>query len=268
MLAGPRPGVGRPLLAIHGFTGAKEDFDMWLGPLAERGWDPVSPDLRGHGNSDSPVGEANYTLDLLTADLVALIDALGWPSATIVGHSMGGILAQKLALSHPHLVDALVLIDSYCAAVEGVDPSLVALGSAIVRSAGMSSLADAMEAYRRQQVPSRIDPQVVEARHPGYQDYLRRKVTATCGDLWVALAPTLTSLEPWDAQLVEVAVPTLILVGEHDRSSRQQSEVMAGRIAGANLVVIGDAGHSPQFEAPDACWSALTDFLDSLSPDP
>ena len=60
---------GRPLMLVHGFTGAKEDFGDFLVPLAERGWHVVAPDLRGHGASDKPADESAYTLSIFAGDV-------------------------------------------------------------------------------------------------------------------------------------------------------------------------------------------------------
>ena len=57
---------GRPLMLVHGFTGAKEDFGDFLVPLADRGWHVVAPDLRGHGASDKPTEESAYTLPIFS----------------------------------------------------------------------------------------------------------------------------------------------------------------------------------------------------------
>ena len=65
---------GRPLLLVHGFTGAKEDFADYWDRLAERGWHVVAPDLRGHGASDHPPRAEDYSLDLFEADVLALVD--------------------------------------------------------------------------------------------------------------------------------------------------------------------------------------------------
>src|SRR3954452_10231452 len=69
---------GRPLLLVHGFTGAKEDFTDFLEPLAELGWHAVAVDNRGHGASDKPAGVDSYSLELFTEDTLALADEL-WP---------------------------------------------------------------------------------------------------------------------------------------------------------------------------------------------
>ena len=84
---------GRPLLLVHGFCGAKEDFAEAVPALAQRGWHVVAPDLRGHGESDAPPRPHAYGLEIFAADVVALADALGWPRFSLLGHSMGGMVA-------------------------------------------------------------------------------------------------------------------------------------------------------------------------------
>ena len=85
---------GRPFLLLHGFTGAKEDLTEWLDPLAEAGWHAVAPDHRGHGASSKPDDESAYSFEILAADSLALLDALGWDRFALLGHSMGGMVAQ------------------------------------------------------------------------------------------------------------------------------------------------------------------------------
>ena len=76
-------GAGQhPILILHGFTGAKEDFTEWLDPLAEAGWHAVAPDHRGHGSSAKPGSEDAYSFEILADDAVRLADVLGWPSAS------------------------------------------------------------------------------------------------------------------------------------------------------------------------------------------
>jgi pimeloyl-ACP methyl ester carboxylesterase len=103
---------GRPLLLVHGFTGAKEDFTDFLDPLADLGWHAVAPDQRGHGGSHKPESEDHYSFDAFTTDLLGLIDALGWERCAVLGHSMGGMVVQLAVLRAPERFDALVLLDT------------------------------------------------------------------------------------------------------------------------------------------------------------
>src|SRR5215469_7910448 len=92
--AGPRR-----LLLVHGFTGAKEDFTPWLDQLAELRWHAVAPDLRGHGASSKPAEESAYSFEVLADDVLRLANALGWDRFVLLGHSMGGMIAQFVARS-------------------------------------------------------------------------------------------------------------------------------------------------------------------------
>src|SRR5688572_1906018 len=113
---------GRPFLVLHGFTGAKEDFthhEGWVDRLAEQGWHVVAPDHRGHGASSKPDGEAAYTFDEFAADALALADHLGWERFALLGHSMGGMIAQYVALTAPERLAGLVLMDTSHGPLEG-----------------------------------------------------------------------------------------------------------------------------------------------------
>src|SRR6266851_8603698 len=130
---------GRPLMILHGFAGAKEDFVEWLGPLSRRGWHAVAPDLRGHGRSDHPMAEAAYGIAVFAADVVALADALAWDRFALLGHSLGGMVAQVAALELGPRLEALVLMDTSPARPDGIDADEVALGSSVVRDAGLAT---------------------------------------------------------------------------------------------------------------------------------
>src|SRR5438270_12167901 len=119
---------GRPLLMVHGFTGAKEDFGDVLDRLADAGWHAVAPDLRGHGGSSQPSAEDDYDLELFADDLWALVDALGWQQLVLLGHSMGGMIAQVATARHPSRLRGLVLMDTSHGPPDGVDGSLMDLG--------------------------------------------------------------------------------------------------------------------------------------------
>ena len=72
----------------------------------------LAPDQRGYNTSDKPEGVASYALDVLSADVLGLIDAAGWSSASLVGHDWGGIVAWWTALRHPERVDRLAILNA------------------------------------------------------------------------------------------------------------------------------------------------------------
>jgi pimeloyl-ACP methyl ester carboxylesterase len=257
---------GRPLLLVHGFTGAKEDFASWIELLATLGWHVVAPDNRGHGASDKPEGEDAYSFDLFAADLLALADALGWEGRRFVllGHSMGGMIAQHVVASAADRVAGLVLMDTGHGPVEGLDPAQVALGQQVVRDGGLPLLVD----LQRERDPVLDTPanQRLVAAWPGYAEWGERKTVACSADMWLAMAARLADGDDWLEGLASVrGVPTLVIVGEQDGPFVAASQRMAKTIPGARLAVIPDAGHSPQFENPDAWWAALTGFLQEVT---
>jgi pimeloyl-ACP methyl ester carboxylesterase len=253
---------GRPLMLVHGFTGAKEDFADHGDALADRGWHVVAPDNRGHGRSDQPAGEAAYLLDRFAADVVALADALEWRRFVLLGHSMGGMVAQVVATEHPDRLDALVLMDTSHGPVEGVDPEQVELGRSVVREGGLKLL---VELQRDRPSPLQTPADLrVRAERPGYVEFGESKVLACADDMWLSVSNQLFQQEDRLDRLRDIAVPTLVIVGEQDGPFVAASERMAKTIPGARLEVIPDAGHSPQFENPDGWFAVLTSFVEAL----
>lgn len=254
---------GRPFLLVHGFTGSRTDFDMALGPLAAAGWHAVAPDLRGHGGSSQPPEEADYTLEAFAGDVLGLADALGFDRFVLLGHSMGGMIAEVAALQAPERLDGLVLMDTSHGPLAALaeQAELVQAVVALARRDGMGAVADAMAdqaflesgAYRR----------AVE-RDPAYGlrgDTNRRAASAA---MFAAMAQAIGSQPDRLEALRSVEVPTLVLVGEEDEPFLEDSRRMAEAIPGARLAVVAGGGHSPQFEAHDGWWAALTGFLGSL----
>src|SRR5215469_2110962 len=135
--AGPRR-----LLLVHGFTGAKEDFTPWLDPLAELRWHAVAPDLRGHGASSKPAEESAYSFEVLADDVLGLADSLGWDTFVLLGHSMGGMIAQFIARRAAARLAGLILMDTTHGPLVTLDPALVDGAVSIVRVQGIDALAD------------------------------------------------------------------------------------------------------------------------------
>lgn len=259
---------GRPLLLVHGFTGAKEDFADHLDGVAALGggWHVVAPDLRGHGASSHPVGPEAYTLAAMAGDLLELADALGWTRFTLLGHSMGGMVAQLAALAAggADRLDALVLMDTAHGPLGGIDDDLIALGKAVIADGGMPALVAA-----QRDLPGALDTPAhlrVTAERPGYAEYGEAKAMACCGDMWVGVIDEIvtTQADRVDDLAGLAGLPVLVVVGEQDAPFLPHAERMAAAIAGARLAVVPDAGHSPQFESPEAWFEVIRGFLDEL----
>jgi 3-oxoadipate enol-lactonase len=264
-LAIAESGAGqRPLLLVHGFTGAKEDFSPWLEPLAAAGWHAVAPDLRGHGLSSKPAAESAYSFELMADDVLRLADALGWGQFVLLGHSMGGMVVQFLAVTAPSRLDGLILMDTAHGPLTHLDPDLIQVAVSIVRGQGMDALAAVM-AQRQGPLHTAAHQRLLDTR-PGYAEFGERKLLATSPALYAAMAPAfLTTPDRLDGlRLLPASLPVLLIVGEQDQPFLGPSRRMAAAIACSTLAVIPDAGHSPQFENSDAWWHSLTCYLAGL----
>jgi 3-oxoadipate enol-lactonase len=253
----------RRVLLVHGFTGAKDDFVDAVDRLADAGYHAVAPDLRGHGNSSHPPSEDAYDLELFADDLWALVDALGWDRFVLLGHSMGGMAAQVAAVREPARLRGLVLMDTSHGPPEGVDGSLMDLGVAVAREQGLEALRLLQDEHAAPlDTPAALR---LRAERPGWEEFERRKFLASSAAMWAAMAPKMLNQADRLDSLSTLSTPTLVIVGEQDQPFVGPSQRMAKAIAGARLVVIPDAGHSPQFENTEAWWDALTSFLEEVS---
>ena len=253
---------GRPLLLVHGFTGAKEDFADHVGWLAEEGWHVVAPDLRGHGRSPKPSDEASYSLATFAADLVHLVDALRWDRLVLLGHSMGGMIAQVFAIAHPHRLEGLILMDTNHGTFD-LEPEIAALGAELARTEGMQGVKTVLDAMDDPLGSPAFDRLI--AQRPGYQEFSDAKFLSTSPAMYAALLVELTSAANRLDGLRSLDVPTAVLVGELDKPFIEPSHELAAAISGATLTILPEGGHSPQFESPEAWADAMRTFLTGLS---
>ena len=256
---------GRPLLLLHGFSGAKEDFTDWLDWLADLGWHAVAPDHRGHGESTKPDGRDAYSMAILARDALALADALGWDRFVLLGHSMGGYVAQRVALEDPARLAGLVLMDTGHGPVTGIEPAQVELAGKLAVESGIDALADLMA-----EIDSPLDTPAhrrLVAEQPAYAEFGDRKLRATSPWLYAAVSYELVTCPDVLDRLAAVmpTPPTLVVVGEQDTPFVPAAMRMAHAVPGATLGVVADAGHSPQFENPAGWWEVVSAFLGRIA---
>jgi pimeloyl-ACP methyl ester carboxylesterase len=251
------------LLLVHGFGGSKEDFTHYLPRLGATGWHVVAPDLRGHGGSSKPQDESAYSLAQIADDLNALLDALGWDRAVVLGHSMGGMVVQLFVLAHRERVSALILMDTSHKLPDHVDPTMIEAGQQVVRDGGTELL---VEIGKKSTEPGPLDtiPYIEMCKaDPAYKAWSDDKTLQFTGPAWAALAGDMAAQVDRLDQLATLTMPTLVVVGELDDGFFKQSVAMAEAIPNAQLAVIPGGGHSPQFEAPTAWWDVVRSFLEA-----
>lgn len=253
-------GAGQPLVLVHGISGAKEDFADHLPRFAAHA-SCAAFDHRGHGASDKPDDVDAYSLDRLVTDTIAVFDALGFDRVRLVGHSMGGMVARRLVLAHPDRVDALVLMNTSPGPPHGIDPALAESAAEVALTDGMDVLRTLLD--EADVLGSEADRRV-RAERPGYIEFGERKWAAVAAAAYAALLREIVRQPDQLDAMRAITCPTLVLVGEQDVAFLDASRAMAETVPDASLVVLPDAGHSPQFEAPDAWFAALDGFLRTL----
>jgi pimeloyl-ACP methyl ester carboxylesterase len=253
-------GEGPGLVLVHGLGGAKEDFADHVPTLA-RDHTVVIFDHRGHGASDNPTDPAAYSLDRMRADTLAVVDAVGLDQFRLLGHSMGGMVARGIAITETSRVDALVMMDTSGGPIPGFDPSLMEIGCDVALNEGKQALKDLMDMASVLETPAY--KRVLAAR-PGYLEFGERKWADMSEIMWGTMARELAYQHNDLPAMAQLTCPVLIIVGEQDEPFVVASQLMVESIPGADLVTIPNAGHSPQFENPEAWIAALTGFLSAL----
>jgi 3-oxoadipate enol-lactonase len=255
---GPADAPG--LLLLHGIGGAKEDFAHHLEALARR-HRVVTFDHRGHGESDKPDDEGAYSLDRLAGDTACVADAHELHDLRILGHSMGGMVMRRFLFAQPDRARAVVFMDTSAGAPPGSDVELVVAATEVVRTGGLSALKQlsdeldllGSESYRR-----------VLAEWPGFAEYADYKWHAQSPVMWTTLMHEIVTQPDQLAALAGLTAPTLGIVGDQDTMFLRPMDDIVRTVPGARLVVVPDAGHSPQFENSPAWIAAVQEFLEEL----
>ena len=245
-------GEGFPLLLIHGFTGNLRNWALQV-PVLTRGFRMVSIDQRGHGHSEKPTRGEDYSLELMAEDAYGLLQHLGIDGCYLIGHSMGGMVAQHFALAHPEQVRALVLVDTAAEVTEKMHTQEGARLVEIARDQGM-------EAVFEEQLC--INPMADQIRgQPQFLGLWRQQFLLTSREAYIYCARAVARREPLLDKLHAIEVPTLIICGENDDPFMEASRRMHERIPGSELMIIAGAGHTPQIEKAPAFNRVLSEFL-------
>ncbi|HET6471423.1 MAG TPA: alpha/beta fold hydrolase [Pseudomonadales bacterium] len=235
-------GTGPAILLSHGYSATSAMWAGQVGPLSEK-HTLVLWDMRGHGNSDSPANPAEYSEALTTADMAALLDTVGAPTAVIAGLSLGGYMSLSFHVAYPQRVDALMLFDT--------GPGYRSDNG----RAGWNKIA----AQRAKELETKglaalgASGEVAVSRHrsaQGLAHAARGMLAQTDGRVMESLP--------------NIAVPTLVLVGSLDEPFLAATDYMAGKIPGASRVVIDGAGHASNIDKPREFNAAVKEFLANL----
>ena len=252
-----RSGQGQPLVLIAGLG-----YGLWMWhkmmPDLAKHFDVIAFDNRGAGQTDQPAGP--YTVQMLAADTAGLLDALDIQAAAVMGHSMGGFMAQELVLSRPDLVGQLILsatnfggpnsipVTPEALAVmtnrEGDPIQVIRRGIAVACAPGFADAnPDVVQALINYRLSNPVPPAQYQAQ------------------MAVGLA-LMDAAACFETKLQDVQAPTLILFGEHDKVvPPANADLLAREIPGATIKMLPNAGHMFPVEAPQAAAAAVVEFL-------
>lgn len=245
-------GAGAPLVLIHGYLGGAA---MWDGPIAAFAgrYRCIAPNLAGFGDSAHLI--APETIERHAALVLASLDRLGIDRFCLLGHSMGGMVAQQMAAMARERIEKLIL---YGTGPVGVLPDrfeTIATSRRRLREDGLAATA------RRIAATWFLDGE----RADGYETCVREGVKAT---LQAALA-ALNSWENWNgsAALASFSMPTLVVWGDGDRSyGWGQPEALWRGIPGCRLAVLPGCAHNVHMEKPAIFNAIVADFLSAAAP--
>jgi 3-oxoadipate enol-lactonase len=252
-IAWERHGAGAPVLLIHGLGYGRWGWEPVLRGLAER-FEVVLFDNRGIGESDAPPGP--YTVTEMAADAVQVLDEAGIERAGVVGTSLGGMIAQELALSHPDRVERLVLA---CTTPGG--PKARPMPQVTLELLAEAATLEPAVALRRF-VENALAPTTVRERPELVERIMgHRLATAQHPAAWAAQAAAGATFDAYD-RLGALLAPTLVQHGGEDVVvDPGNADLLASLLPDARLEWFPGAGHLLFWEEPERFVSSVAGFL-------
>jgi len=249
-------GSGKPLVLISGLGYSLWQWHRMVPYLAER-FQVITFDNRGVGKSDKPDGP--YSAQMLADDTVGLLKVLDIDKAVVMGHSMGGFIAQAIALAHPQGVEKLVLCSTNFGGPHHIpvteeamkvlsdvssDPLTRFKNGIIVSTAPgwADNNPEIIQRWVKWRIANPIDPAPYQAQFA----------------IGLGLLPEAAAFEQ---KLSQVDVPTLILFGKDDKVvPPENAALLAGRIPESTTIIFPNAGHFFPIEIPEIASQAVIEF--------
>ncbi len=238
-------GEGPDLVLVHGRTSNSGTWDCVLPDLA--GYRVHTVDLLGHGGASTPTTEDGFSIESQLAALVETLETLSKPFF-LLGHSMGGFLALRYALDHPHKLRGLVLESTsadapYRGGRHADHGKIIAEKVRLAETQGMDAVCE-----------------FIHARVPLHTRQ-RANLMSHTPLAYAATVRAIRDMEPVSSRLSEITLPTLVVCGYDDSVFLPECQELAEKIAGAEGVFLKHCGHSPHREAKEAMVEPLLRFL-------
>src|SRR6202048_2747994 len=244
-------GSGAPILLIMGLGWASYAWYRSRPVLSEK-YRTIALDTRGVGKSDAPPGP--YSIAQMAADAAAVLNAARINTAHIFGVSMGGMIAQEVALQYPNKVRSLILGCTAAGGPQSVRAEQDVLQVLMTRGQDPDQFAKAIRPFIYDQGTS---PERIE------EDTVVRRKWYPSADAYFA---QLQAIMAWEAysRIGQISAPTLGIYGENDRLvPPENARLISARIPGAKLVILHKPSHIFVTDQPHAAHAAILEFLDS-----
>lgn len=246
-------GEGEPVLLIHGWSLSHEVFDRQINVLANSGHRVLAMDMRGHGDSDAPLH--GYDIDRLAQDGVAVLRELAWSSASVVGWSLGGMVALRIGATRPDLVSRVVLVASTGVAAARHDAYPFGTPPERIEATFHAAELDDRVAYRMRAVGDPFKEPPADA----VLDWLLRISLRTPS--WAANACMSTLLRTEQVSLLDnLKVPVSQIIGTADPALSARGAIWVSERVNGPLAEL-ECGHYPMLERADAFDAALRKAL-------
>ncbi|MFN6561947.1 MAG: alpha/beta fold hydrolase [Nostoc sp. ChiSLP01] len=250
-------GTGEPLLLIAGFLCDRAYWSLTMPSLIPE-YQVIRIDNRGMGQSSAP--QSQYSIKQMADDVAALLDCIGIDKVHLAGHSMGGQIAQELALAYPKKIQSLMLLSSLAKGDE--------LFNSIIETWGDLLNHVDLKLYEKIVLPWIFTdafysiPGMIE----GLIEFAIKYPFPPATHSLYHHSRAMLDFDTTD-RLQQIQCPTLVLVGKQDiLTPLKFSQQLAQGIPNAELVVIDRSGHGFLIESSDAVVSAMLNFLRKLKP--
>ena len=234
-----------PLLFLHGVGGGHHAWERQLPYFSALGYPSHAWDQPGYGHSASV---EPYALERICDSLARLIESLGGEPVVLVGHSMGGLIAQEAYVRHPRLVKALALCFT--------SPAFAGGGSDFTKQFIAARLDPLDQGKTMAEIAAQLIPTM------GSNSKLAEQIMANVPPETYRKAVRLLTTFDRRKELADIKVPTLVIAGSDDKTAPPaMMERMAQKIPGAEYVLLEGCGHLGPMDKPDAFNAALSSFL-------
>jgi pimeloyl-ACP methyl ester carboxylesterase len=248
-------GAGEPVFLLGGYVSVKESWERQVAGLA-KDFRVITFDNRGVGETTVPA--TPFTIADMAEDTVGLMDALGVATAHFFGVSMGGLMAQVLALDHASRVKKIALGCTTHGGRHAVQPEKEVM--ALLGAATDPNISP--EEAVRMKLPIVFSQRFLDEEQEQVEAYVQRSLRYAATPAGAAGQMAALSVFNVKRRLGEIRCPVLVITGSEDRMMPpENSRLLAEGIAGAELHMVPGAGHAFQQEQPDEVNRMLTEFF-------